>query len=353
MARHRLLRAALAGAAYIGAGLLLRCGRSGTPADSVPPTGQDGCVGCSDAAVADAGASDAIAPSPVDASCASCDGGWCQLTAGTFKMGAPASEPARAAVAEDPVVVTLTHPFEISQHEVTVAEWMALGLPLSQQPKQPTGCNGPSCPVYATWFDALLYANHKSQAHNPPLAPCYRLTGCAADGGAGTICTGAVETGPLYDCPGYRIPTEAEWEYACRAGTTTAFYEGDFTLRAVPEGGNLAFASYDVPMLDPIAWYATNSDGAAHPVGAKWPNSFCLYDMLGNMAEWTSGGYSGQPYGTSPQVDPSATLGTFTERVERGGQYFGWPAIVDCYNRAGPVVRVPIAGTGVRLVRSL
>jgi formylglycine-generating enzyme required for sulfatase activity len=260
-------------------------------------------------------------------------------------------------MAEDPVSVTLTHGFEISQYEVTIADWTAMGFPLSTQPKQSTGCTDPTCPVYATWYEAMRYANARSQAHAPPLAPCYQLTGCTADGGNGVVCTSAVETGPLYDCKGYRLPTEAEWEYSCRAGSTTAFYDGDFTLSQVTPGVNIAVATYDEPSLDAIAWYSVNSDGGAHPKGGKSPNAFCLYDMLGNMSEWTSGGYNGQSYetqyGPSPQRDPGATLGTFAARLDRGGTYYGWPALDDCFARNSAIVSVPLAGTGVRLVRSL
>jgi sulfatase modifying factor 1 len=273
-------------------------------------------------------------------------------------MGAPPNDPTRGAVSEDPVTVTLTHAFEISQHEVTIAEWTALGLPLSTQPKEPTGCTEPSCPVYATWYDALNYANLKSQGHSPPLPPCYQLTGCApTDGGFGIICSGAVETGPLYECKGYRVPTEAEWEYTCRAGTTTAFYDGDFTWSQILPGANPVGAFYDEPNLDPIGWYFANSDGGAHPVGRKWPNPLCVYDMLGNMSEWTSGGYNGQSYavlyGDSPQTDPGATLGTFTGRSGRGGAYYGWPAIESCFKRSGISVSIPFGGMGVRVVRAL
>ncbi len=267
-------------------------------------------------------------------------------------MGAPAGEPTRGAYSEDPVTVTLTHPFEIAQYEVTVRDWAELGLPLSGL--QPAGCSSDSCPVYATWYDAMIFANMKSLAHDPPLAPCYQLTGCApSDAGRGIICTNAVETGPLYDCPGYRIPTEAEWEYACRAGTTTAFYDGAITVSAVPAGYNVAVACYDEPELGPIAWYCTNSGRTAHPVGGKSPNPWCLYDMLGNMFESTTGGYNGQSYGSSPQTDPSAQLGTFTSRVERGGVYFGPPGNATCFNRLGIPAQNPIEGEGIRLVRTL
>jgi sulfatase modifying factor 1 len=316
------------------------------------------CDGCGDAGVPDVWPPLDVAPPVLTRpDCTNCVGGWCRVPAGTFAMGASSTEPTRAAVSEDQVIVTLTHAFEISQYEATVAEWTALGLPLSTQPKEPTGCAGAQCPVYATWYDALRYANAKSRAHTPSLPPCYQLTGCSTDGGFGMICSAAVETGSLYDCKGYRIPTEAEWEYTCRAGTTTAFYDGDFTVSSVPPGANIFAASYDEPMLDSIAWYSTNSDGGAHPVGLKWPNPFCIYDMLGNMSEWTSGGYNGQAYATmygpSPEVDPGATIGAFTLRNDRGGPYYGWPAVDDCFSRNGTPVQVPGAGTGVRLVRTL
>jgi formylglycine-generating enzyme required for sulfatase activity len=272
-------------------------------------------------------------------------------------MGAPADDPTRAAISEDPVTVTLTHAFEIGQHEVTIAEWLDAGLPLSSPAKQPTGCLTPDCPAFATWYDAMRYANARSAAHSPPLPACYQLSGCASEAGADWICTSAVETGPLYDCKGYRIPTEAEWEYACRAGTTTAFYDGNISLALVPPGGPVIIASYDEPMLDPIAWYSSNSGGVAHPVGKKWPNPFCLYDILGNLSEWTSGGYDGQSYstmyGSSPQTDPGATLGTYARRNDRGGAYFLWPAIETCFGRDGISVGVVSSATGVRLVRSL
>ncbi len=101
----------------------------------------------------------------------------------------------------------------------------------------------------------------------------------------------------------YRLPSEAEWEYAVRAGTTTRYYFGD-----------------DESKLDDYEWYRDNSDSMTHPVGYKNPNSWGLYDMLGNVQEWVQDkwhlNYEGAPY------DGSAwETGTFTERVDRGGSW--------------------------------
>ncbi len=150
-----------------------------------------------------------------------------------------------------------------------------------------------------------------------------------------------MEKGPLYDCPGYRLPTEAEWEYVCRAGTSTAFYDGAVTTSAVSVPQQI-LSCYDEPNLDQISWYCTNGGQVAHPVGGKYPNPWCLYDISGNMAEWTNGGYNGEPYGASPQTDPGSTLGTFTSRVERGGMYYAPPINATCFGRLGLNPNFPI-----------
>jgi formylglycine-generating enzyme required for sulfatase activity len=97
------------------------------------------------------------------------------------------------------------------------------------------------------------------------------------------------------------LPTEAEWEYACRAGTTTKFNICD-----------------DDSELDQTAWYQGNSEGKPHPVGQKKPNSWGLYDMHGNIWEWCQDWYAEDYYSQSPSLDPPGPA-SGTKRVTRGG----------------------------------
>lgn len=104
----------------------------------------------------------------------------------------------------------------------------------------------------------------------------------------------------------YRLPTEAEWEYACRAGASTAFCNGAIS---VSEDG------HDLK-LDEVAWYGANSDGKTHPVAAKKPNAWGIYDMHGHLCEWCEDWYGKYP--TDAQIDPVNTT-MASCRVSRGG----------------------------------
>jgi len=191
--------------------------------------------------------------------------GFVWIPPGTFVMGSPSSEGGRDAD-EVQHTVTLTQGFWMSDHEVTQGEYQAV---MGNNPSYFKGdLNRPVETV--SWDEAVLY--------------CQKLT--ERERAAGRITAQQA----------YRLPTEAEWEYAARAGTTGARY-GE---------------------LDTIAWWNGNAGNQTHPVKQKAPNAWGLYDMLGNVWEWCSGRYGDYPTGsvTDPTGSPSGSL-----RVHRGG---GW-----------------------------
>jgi formylglycine-generating enzyme required for sulfatase activity len=109
---------------------------------------------------------------------------------------------------------------------------------------------------------------------------------------------------------GLSLPTEAQWEYSCRAGTTTAIHQS----RPRPNGSNSTY------YLGNIAWFSGNSRSGTQNVGGKDPNGFGFYDMSGNVEEWCNDWYGSTYYRSSPSTDPTG-LSTGTSRVLRGG---GW-----------------------------
>ena len=167
--------------------------------------------------------------------------------------------------------IRITRPFYLAKHEITQQQWTAV------MGQSPGNYRGPSYPVTnVSWIECVEFAA--------------RLTA-------------RVKPYPIH----FRLPTEAEWEYACRAGSSAKWSFGD-----------------DSRLLGQFAWYADNSGGAAHPVGQKNPNAWKLYDMHGNVAEWCQDWFDGHYYRRSPPDDP---IGPFkgTGRVIRGGSAGDWP----------------------------
>jgi formylglycine-generating enzyme required for sulfatase activity len=187
------------------------------------------------------------------------------VPAGEFMMGSPNSDDNAERDEKPQHPVRITRPFYLGKYPVTQEQWQAV------MGNNPSRFNGPKSPVQnVSWDDCqqfLKKLNAKIGAQGGKLV----------------------------------LPTEAQWEYACRAGSTTRYCFGDH------DSG-----------LDEYAWYAANSGKTTRPVGLKKPNVWGLYDMHGDVEEWCADRYDGSYYGKSPTDDPTGPA-TGSDRVDRGG----------------------------------
>lgn len=279
---------------------------------------------------------------PVEAKCAD---GWCEIPAGCFVAGASPDDYG-AAVNAVKHTVRLTHAFEMQQAEFARATWVELGFDEPAQLSEDLPCEGAGCPLSrVTWFSALKAANALSNRRGTP--ECYELAGCSEQPGELNFsCTSVtLTTATVYECAGYRLPTQVEWEYAYRAGTQTAYYSGNVT-------DNGAFPRdtycYDDPNLSKIGWYCFNADDV-QPSKCRQPNRWGLFDLAGNLPEWAS---SSSSSGSGPVADPQATIDSPVPTLVHalGGSVHLWPAA--CAG-AFASTTVPQSRQGFRLVRTL
>jgi formylglycine-generating enzyme required for sulfatase activity len=221
-----------------------------------------------------------------------------ELPGGTFTMGSPGEVGMFGGQTAHQVTVSA---FAICLTEVTQGQWEAV---MGSNPSDcRVGC-GNDLPVQSvSWLDAVGYLNRLTELEGERLEPCYEISG-------------ETVRWPNRQCTGYRLPTEAEWEYAARAGTTTRFSFGD-----------------DDSGLEAHAWYGTNSGGRVHPVGTKEPNAWRLRDVHGNVWEWVWDWY--EPYSSEPASDPTGTQEGII-RVLRGGSF----GVVPGYLRSAFRVRL-------------
>jgi formylglycine-generating enzyme required for sulfatase activity len=211
------------------------------------------------------------------------------VPAGSFRMGTDAAD-AELKTARPAHTVTLSRPFWMSRTPVTVAQFRAFAAATGYRTDAETG-GGSSICTDGHWLmepDATWRDPHVPQDDDCPVS-------CMSWNDAQAMVHWLDENNPRL---GFRLPTEAEWEYACRAGTTGARY-GD---------------------LGAIAWYGGNSGGRPHPVAQKQANAFGLYDMVGNVWQWVQDWDGADYYAASPPVDPQGPT-TGTLRAIRAGSW--------------------------------
>jgi formylglycine-generating enzyme required for sulfatase activity/serine/threonine protein kinase/FKBP-type peptidyl-prolyl cis-trans isomerase len=248
------------------------------------------------------------------------------IPGGEFMMGSPENDEEANADERPAHVVRITRPFYLGIHEVTQEQYLAV---MGRNPSHFASTIGPNHvpdrstfqqPVeQVTWLDAVQFCNWLSQKEG--LTRFYTVEG---------------DTAKINDIEGagYRLPTEAEWEYACRSGATTKYSFGD-----------------DPARLEEFAWFKANSSGRPQPVGSKKPNKFGLYDMHGNVWEWCWDWYSGTYYAFSPIEDPPGRAST-ESLATRGGDWSAAPVNCRSARRKDERPDYKTPGQGFRVARN-
>lgn len=222
------------------------------------------------------------------------------IPSGTFRMGSSENEEGRQEDEGPQHTVTISEGFYLGKYEVTQEQWSAI------EKSNPSifrhFLESPRHPVdWVSWSDCISFIKKLNQL------------------GIGK----------------FRLPTEAEWEYACRASSTTRYYWGNDP-------------GYD--QIHNFSWANSRAEGKSHPVGLKPPNDWGLYDMSGNVWEWCSDWFA--LYDIEDLTDPQGP-DSGKRKVYRGGSWFNEPEALRCANRHGHPTNVKGTNSGLRLVLEL
>ena len=204
------------------------------------------------------------------------------IPAGEFLMGSSVADTSAAGEEKPRHRVRIGKPFYLGKYEVTQEQWQAI------MGRNPSYVDSLKHPVeHVSWEDCQRFLKKLNERfrrpHPNPLPTMLRTVPGEGE---------------------FQLPTEAQWEYACRAGSTTKYCFGD-----------------DEARLGDYAWYAANSGRRTHPVGQKKPSAFGLYDMHGNVAEWCADWRDEGYYAKSPADDPKGPA-TGSARIRRGGSAY-------------------------------
>ncbi|WP_103021092.1 SUMF1/EgtB/PvdO family nonheme iron enzyme [Salinibacter altiplanensis] len=245
------------------------------------------------------------APTPSDL-----DIQWARITRGSFVMGSDRG----SADARPSHQVKITTPFRMSAHEVTVRQFRMF--------VEATGYETDAERLNGAWR-----ASSRDSLRTPGLT--WRNPGIEQSDEHPVVNVSWNDAQAFAEWAGGRLPTEAEWEYAARAGGTAAKLPGDWAE---------------------TTWYAENASGGTHPVGQKAPNEWGLYDVQGNVWEWTQDWYSPEYYQRSSEEDPRGPS-SGELRVCRGGSWYNDACWLPTRNRASPTYRAN--NIGFRVVRPI
>ena len=263
------------------------------------------------------------------------------LKADTFRMGSPKSEPGRDE-GEIRHLCKIGRTFAIAADEVTLEQFVEFLKEARGQSHAAVyqriirkHVRTPDSPAtIVTWYEAAAYCNWLSKMEGIPEAQC-----CYETNAAGKYAAGMKAKQNYLKLTGYRLPSEAEWEYACRAGATTSRYYG-LTESLLPQ----------------YARYAANSEKHVWPVGGLKPNGFGLFDMQGNVMEWCHDSYFSydfsDPKKATPEISYIRPVSDSGPRLFRGGMISGGPSNLRSANRSGFHPSLRNGGIGFRPSRT-